>query len=55
MEAGEEIIEERKGNMIRVRDVPVEGHSRRGRPPGRWRDRVKEYICERGASRGSWY
>ncbi len=23
----------------------------RGRPPGRWRDRVKEYMCERGATR----
>ncbi len=25
----------------------------RGRPPGRWRDRVKEYMYERGAGRGS--
>ncbi len=24
--------------------------SSRGRLPGRWRDRVKEYICERGAT-----
>ncbi len=24
----------------------------RGRPPGRWRDRVKEFMCERGATRG---
>ncbi len=24
----------------------------RGRPLGRWRDRVKEYMCERGAARG---
>ncbi len=24
----------------------------RGRPPVRWRDRVKEYMCERGATRG---
>ncbi len=23
-----------------------------GRPPGRWRDRGKEYMCERGATRG---
>ncbi len=23
----------------------------RGRPPGRLRDRVKEYMCERGATR----
>ncbi len=35
-----------------MREVLVEGHSRRGRPLGRWKDRVKEYMCERGASRG---
>ncbi len=23
----------------------------RGRPLGRWKDRLKEYMCERGASR----
>ncbi len=28
------------------------GPNSRGRPPGRWRDRVKEYMCERGAARG---
>ncbi len=28
------------------------GPNSRGRPPGRWRDRVKEYLCERGATRG---
>ncbi len=27
------------------------GPNSRGRPPGRWRDRVKEYMCERGATR----
>ncbi len=27
------------------------GPSSRGRPPGRCRDRVKEYMCERGATR----
>ncbi len=27
------------------------GPNSRGRLPGRWRDRVKEYICERGATR----
>ncbi len=27
-----------------------EGPSSRGRLPGRWRDRVKEYMCERGAT-----
>ncbi len=35
-----------------MKEVLVEGHSRRGRPLGRWRDRVKEYMCERGATRG---
>ncbi len=25
----------------------VEGPNRRGRPLGRWKDRVKEYVCER--------
>ncbi len=28
------------------------GPNSRGRPPGRWKDRVKEYMCERGATRG---
>ncbi len=28
------------------------GPNSRGRPPVRWRDRVKEYMCERGATRG---
>ncbi len=27
------------------------GPSSKGRPPGRWKDRVKEYMCERGATR----
>ncbi len=38
-----------------VRKVYVSGGvgpNSRGRPPGRWRDRVKEYMCERGAGRG---
>ncbi len=26
----------------------VEGPNRRGRPLGRWEDRVKEYVSERG-------
>ncbi len=26
----------------------VEGPTRRGRPLGRWEDRVKEYVSERG-------
>ncbi len=29
----------------------IEGPSRRGRPLGRWKDRVKKYMSERGASR----
>ncbi len=35
-----------------MREVLVEGHSRRGRALWRWRDRAKEYLCERGATRG---
>ncbi len=27
------------------------GPSSRGKPPGRWRDKVKEYMCERGATK----
>ncbi len=27
----------------------VEGPNRRGRPLGRWEDRVEEYVVERGA------
>ncbi len=27
------------------------GPNSRGRSPGMWRDRVKEYMCERGATR----
>ncbi len=29
----------------------IVGPNNRGRLPGRWRDRVKEYLCERGATR----
>ncbi len=28
------------------------GPDSRGMPLGRWKDRVKEYMCERGAARG---
>ncbi len=28
----------------------AEGMNRRGRPLGRWKDRVKEYVSERGHS-----
>ncbi len=30
----------------------IEGPSRRGRLLGRWKDKVKEYMCERDANRG---
>ncbi len=35
-----------------VTEVLVEGTTRRGRPLGRWKDGIKEYMFERGASRG---
>ena len=37
----EEFVKEAYGSEI-------EGPSRRGRPLVRWKDRVKEYMCERG-------
>ncbi len=36
-------VEEVKGYLS-----SVEGTNRRGRPHGRWEDRVKEYVSERG-------
>ncbi len=27
------------------------GPNSRGRPPGMWKDRIKEYMCKRGANR----
>ena len=30
----------------------LEGSNQRGRPLGRWRDKVKEYMCDRGDNRG---
>ncbi len=32
----------------KVHVCEIVGSSRRGRPLGRWKDRVKEYMCERG-------
>ncbi len=32
----------------KVYQSSAEGPNRRGRPLGRWEDRVKEYVCERG-------
>ncbi len=46
---------ERMGSEELVKKVYVSeivGPNSRGRPPVRWRDRVKEYMCERGATRG---
>ncbi len=34
--------------VMRVYQSSVEGPNRRGRPLGRWEDRVKEYVSERG-------
>ncbi len=42
---------ERMGNDEFVKRVYLcsgEGTNRRGRPLGRWKDRVKEYVSERG-------
>ncbi len=38
--------------FVKVYLSSVEGTNRRGRPLGRWKDRVKEYVSERGV-RGS--
>ncbi len=45
---------ERMGNEEFVKKVYMNervGLNSRGRSPGKWRDRVKEYMCERGATR----
>ncbi len=42
---------ERMGNEEFLKKMylgSVEGMNRRGRPLGRWKDRVKEYVSERG-------
>ncbi len=46
---------ERMGSEEFVKKVYMSesvGPNRRGRPPGRWRDREKELLCERGSTRG---
>ncbi len=46
---------ERMGSEEFVKKVYMSesmGPDSRRRPLGRWRDRVKEYMCERGATRG---
>ncbi len=35
-----------------MKEMLVEGSSRRGRALGRWKDRIKEYMNERDAGRG---
>ncbi len=36
-----------------MKEVLVEGPTERGKALGRWKDSLKEYMCERGVSRGS--
>ncbi len=46
---------ERMGSEEFVKKVYMSesvGSNSSGRLPGRWRDRVKEYTCKRGAIRG---
>ena len=46
---------ERMGSKEFVKKVYMSesvGPNSRGRPPVRWRDRVEEYMCEKGATRG---
>ncbi len=38
---------EREELVKKVYGSEAVGHSRRGRPLGRWKDRVKEYMCVR--------
>ncbi len=38
--------------MKKVHVSEIEGPSRRGRPLGRWKDRLKKYMSERGDARG---
>ncbi len=45
------LVVDKMGNEDFVKKVylgSVEGTNRRGRPLGRWKDRVKEYVSERG-------
>ncbi len=38
----------RNEELVKVCLSSVEGMNRRGRPFGRWEDRVREYVSERG-------
>ncbi len=43
------VVERMKNEeLVKVYRSSVEGPNRRGRPLGRWEDKVKEYISERG-------
>ncbi len=44
---------ENKEFVKKVYRSSVEGPNRRGRPLGRWEDKVKEYLSERGFE-GKW-
>ncbi len=36
------------GEFVKVDECELKGRNRRGRPLGRWKDRVKEYLGDRG-------
>ncbi len=38
--------------MKKVYVSEIKGPSRKGRPLGRWKDTVRQYMSERGATRG---
>ncbi len=38
--------------MKKVHVSENKDHNKNGRPHGSWKDRVKEYMCERGAGGG---
>ncbi len=42
-----------EGFVKKVYVSEIEGQSRRRRPHGGWKDRIKEYMSERGAARTS--
>ncbi len=39
---------EGRKEFVKVYESKLEGPNRRGRPLGRWKDRVEEYLGERG-------
>ncbi len=38
-----------KEEFVKMNLSSVDGTNRRGRPLGRWKDRVQEYVSERGS------